>query len=389
MHNEIIFSIFLIFCGAAILATLALYTRQSLLVAYIILGILIGPGGVGLIADPIILKDIGDIGIIFLLFLLGLNLQPQNLIKLLRETTIITLASSFIFALLGYSIAIVADYPTMDAVIIGAAMMFSSTIIGLKLLPTTVLHHQRTGEIVISILLLQDIIAIFTLLLLHAGNNEGGLKLAELGRVALALPALFIFAFLVERFVLIKLLKRFSRIHEFMFLVSIGWCLGIGQLAEFMKLSFEVGAFIAGISIAQSPVSRFIAESLRPLRDFFLILFFFSLGAKLDIAKLSEIWELSLLLALVMLVAKPLVFRPLLGKIAPNKNSAWEVGVRIGQISEFSLLVGYTAEKNGLISQSANSLIQVATILTFIVSSYWIVNRYPTPIATSDKLRRD
>ena len=389
MHNEIIFSIFLIFCGAAILATLALYTRQSLLVAYIILGVLIGPGGVGLIKDPIILKDVGDIGIIFLLFLLGLNLQPQNLIKLLRETTIITLASSFIFAMLGYSLALVAGYPTIDAMVIGAAMMFSSTIIGLKLLPTTVLHHQRTGEIVISILLLQDIIAIFTLLLLHAGNIEGGLKLAELGRVVVALPALFIFAFLVERYVLIKLLRRFSRIHEFMFLVSIGWCLGIGQLAEFMKLSFEVGAFIAGISIAQSPVSRFIAESLRPLRDFFLILFFFSLGAKLDLAKLSDIWQFALLLAVVMLIAKPLVFRPLLRKIAPNKSSAWEVGVRIGQVSEFSLLVGYTAEKNNLISQSANSLIQVATILTFIVSSYWIVNRYPTPIATSDKLRRD
>ncbi|MBS0286644.1 MAG: cation:proton antiporter [Proteobacteria bacterium] len=388
MHNDIIFSIFLIFCGAAFLATLALFTRQSLLVAYIILGVLIGPGGIGLIRDPVVLKDVGDIGIIFLLFLLGLNLQPQNLIKMLRQATIVTLASSLIFALLGYCVALAADFSNMDALIIGAAMMFSSTIIGLKLLPTTVLHHQRTGEIVISILLLQDFIAIFILLMLHAGN-DGSLSLIELGHVALALPALVIFAFLVERFVLINLISRFSRIHEFMFLVAIGWCLGIGQLAEFMKLSFEVGAFIAGISIAQSPVSRFIAESLRPIRDFFLILFFFSLGAKINLANLSEIWEWAVLFGGIMLLAKPAVFRALLGKIAPSKESAWEVGVRIGQISEFSLLVSYTAEKNNLISQSAYSLIQAATILTFIVSSYWIVNRYPTPIAASDRLRRD
>ncbi|MBI2792000.1 MAG: cation:proton antiporter [Gammaproteobacteria bacterium] len=389
MHNDIIFSIFLIFCGAAFLATLALFTRQSLLVAYIILGMIIGPGGMKLISDPVVLKDVGDIGIIFLLFLLGLNLQPQNLLKLLRQTTVITLLSSLVFALVGYSVAIVAHFSQMDAMIVGTAMMFSSTIIGLKLLPTTVLHHQRIGEIVISILLLQDIIAIFTLLLLHGAGEDGRLSLLELGRVALALPGLVLFAFLFERVVLIKIIQRFSRIHEYMFLVAIGWCLGLGQLAEFMKLSFEIGAFIAGISIAQSPISRFIAESLRPLRDFFLILFFFSLGAKLDILILSQIWVWALALASLMLIVKPIVFRPLLANIAPTKSAAWEVGVRIGQISEFSLLVGYTAEKNALISQSAYSLIQISTIITFMVSSYWIVNCYPTPIAVSERLRRD
>lgn len=389
MHNDIIFSLFLIFCGAAFLATFALFTRQSLLVAYIILGLIVGPAGMKLISDPIILKDIGDIGIIFLLFLLGLNLQPQNLLKLLKQSTVITLLSSFAFAIVGYGIALIADLKHIDALIVGASMMFSSTIIGLKLLPTTVMHHQRIGEIVISILLLQDIIAIFTLLLLHGAGNPGGMHLSELARVAIALPGLFLFAFLVERFFLIKIIQRFNRIHEYMFLVAIGWCLGLGQLAEFLQLSFEVGAFIAGISIAQSPISRFIAESLRPIRDFFLILFFFSLGAKINLSILSEVWVWAVVLGGVMLVIKPVVFSPLLRKIAPSKAAAWEVGVRIGQISEFSLLVGYTAEKNGLISLPAYSLIQISTIITFIVSSYWVVNRYPTPIAASERLRRD
>lgn len=389
LQNEILSSLFLIFCGAAFLATFALYTRQSLLVAYIILGVLIGPWGFKLIADPVVLKDIGDIGIIFLLFLLGLNLQPQNLFKLLKEATVITIVSSLAFGLVGYAVALLANFSSLDALVIGTCMMFSSTIIGLKLLPTTVMHHQRIGEIVISILLFQDILAIFTLLLLHGAGSDDGLQIMELVYAIVALPGLFLFAFAIERFVLIKLIQRFNRIHEYLFLIAIGWCLGLGQLAEMTKLSFEVGAFVAGISIAQSPISRFIAESLRPIRDFFLILFFFSLGAKIDVSLLSQVLWVAVILAGAMLLIKPLVLQPLLRSIAPTKAAAWEVGVRIGQISEFSLLVGYTAEKVRLITPAAHSLIQTATILTFIVSSYWVVNRYPTPIAFSDKLRRD
>ncbi len=388
MHNDIIFSIFLIFSGAAVLASLALYTRQSLLVAYIILGIILGPFGLKLIADPVILKDIGDIGIIFLLFLLGLHLEPHNLLKTLKQTTIITVLASLAFALTGYAVALGAGFSQADSLIVGASMMFSSTIIALKLLPTTVLHHQRTGEIVISILLLQDIIAIFTLLILH-GSSSGTLGWLALVRAFIALPLLILFAFAVERYILIKIVHRFSRIHEYLFLVAIGWCLGLGQLAEMMNLSFEIGAFVAGISIAQSPIARFIAESLRPIRDFFLILFFFSLGAKIHLSIIDDIWLAALALATLMLVVKPVIFQLLLNKIAPSKSAGWEIGIRLGQISEFSLLVAYTAEKNHLITEAAYALIQIATIITFMVSSYWVVNRYPNPIAFSEKLRRD
>ncbi|MCS5710902.1 cation:proton antiporter domain-containing protein [Candidatus Berkiella aquae] len=388
MHNDIIFSIFLIFSGAAVLATLSLYTRQSLLVAYIILGVVLGPFGLKLIDDPKVLKEIGDIGIIFLLFLLGLHLEPHNLLKTLKQTTIITMMSAFAFAAIGYALAIAGGFTQADAFVVGACMMFSSTIIALKLLPTTVLHHQRTGEIVISILLMQDIIAIFTLLILH-GASSGTLGWFALLRAFIALPLLIIFAFLVERYLLIKIVHRFSRIHEYLFLVAIGWCLGLGQLAEMMNLSFEIGAFVAGISIAQSPIARFIAESLRPIRDFFLILFFFSLGAKIHLSLIDQIWLPAIALAALMLVTKPVIFQQLLGRIAPSKSAGWEIGVRLGQISEFSLLVAYTAENNKLISEAAYALIQITTVITFMVSSYWVVNRYPNPIAFSEKLRRD
>lgn len=390
LYNDIIFSLFLIFFGAAVFATFALYTRQSLLVAYIMLGVLMGPWGLNLVSNPVLLKDVGDIGIIFLLFLLGLNLQPQNLLKLLRETTVITVVSSTLFGLVGYAASKFWGFSHVDALIIGACMMFSSTIIGLKLLPTTVLHHQRTGEIVISILLLQDILAIFVLLILHdANDNNGVFNWLQWIRVIVSLPLLFLIAFVAERFLLMKLIRQFSRIHEYLFLVALGWCMGIGQLGEMMDLSFEIGAFIAGISIAQSPISRFIADSLRPIRDFFLILFFFSIGARINLSLLNDVWILALFLGGLMLIIKPIVLAPLLRKIAPTNNSAWEIGIRIGQISEFSLLVAYAAEKSHVLSQNAYVLIQLSTIFSFIVSSYWVVNVYPNPIAMSEKLRRD
>ena len=157
LADPIIFYIFLIFTGAAILATIALYARQSLLVVYILLGVVLGPSVLGLVSDPELIREISHIGIMFLLFLLGINLPPQKLLLMLRKTTLVTGISSLLFLAIGMGCALLFGFAFFESIIIGAAMMFSSTIIGLKLLPTTVLHHQHTGEIIVSILLMQDI----------------------------------------------------------------------------------------------------------------------------------------------------------------------------------------------------------------------------------------
>ncbi|MEM7258587.1 MAG: cation:proton antiporter, partial [Pseudomonadota bacterium] len=169
---SVLFTIFLIFTGGTLIATAALFARQSVLIAYIVLGLLVGPHVLGLVPDPALVDNIARIGIIFLLFLLGLNLEPDELIKLLREATVVTALSSMAFATVGFTIAMSFDFNPTDSLVIAAAMMFSSTIIGLKLLPTSALHHQRMGEIIISILLLQDIIAV-TVLLLVEGLGSG------------------------------------------------------------------------------------------------------------------------------------------------------------------------------------------------------------------------
>ena len=389
MHQDpIVFTIFLVFTGAAAFATIALFARQSLLVAYIVLGALFGPSALGLVSDPELIRSISEFGIMFLLFLLGLNLQPQELVRMVRKTTQVTLLSSLAFFAVGYLVSTAFGFTAMEALLVGGAATFSSTIVGLKLLPTTMLHHQRTGEVIISILLMQDLLAI-VLLLVVQGSAHGGMQIADIARLFVALPALIGFAWMVERYVLIRLIRKFDKIQEYIFLVTIGWCLGMAELAVLLGLSAEIGAFIAGVVLASSPIAMFIAESLKPLRDFFLVLFFFSLGAGFDISVIDEVILPAVLLATAMMLLKPVVFRWLLLRTGESEKRSHEVGYRLGQMSEFSLLLAVLAMETGVIGTEASYLIQLSTLLTFLVSSYLVVLRFPTPIAVSDALRRD
>ena len=389
MHGEsIFFTIFLIFTGGAIVAGLALFARQSMLVAYIALGVLVGPWGIGLIEDATTAQGIGEIGIIFLLYLLGLNLHPQKLARMIREATVVTVGSSLAFAGAGAAVALAFDFTLPEVLVIGALSMFSSTIIGLKLLPTTTLHHRHAGEVIISVLLLQDVIAIVLLLGLDAASRPT-LSAADAVRLAAALPVVVAVSAATERWVLTPLIARFDTIREYIFLVAIGWCLGVSQLGYAMGLSHEIGAFIAGVALARSPIATYIAESLKPLRDFFLVMFFFALGAGFPIPVLAEVAVPAACLGGLMLLLKPAVFRWLLQREQESIRLSREIGVRLGQLSEFSLLIAVIASGGGVIGPNAAYTIHAATRFTFIVSSYVIMLRYPTPIAVTDALRRD
>jgi Kef-type K+ transport system membrane component KefB len=300
----------------------------------------------------------------------------------------ITLASSLVFLLLGFGIGIAFGFGLYESMIIGVATMFSSTIIGLKLLPTTVLHHQHTGELMISILLLQDVIAIAVLMVLQ-GIADHALSLHDLGFIISAFPTLIIVAYYFQRYVLDKLLTKFDKIHEYIFIISIAWCLCMAELSHFMHLSEEIGAFIAGVTLASNPISLYVAESLKPLRDFFLVIFFFTIGAGFNFGYLPEIIVPALALAACIMILKPLTFGWLLHKSGETKAMSWEIGVRLGQISEFSLLVIYLALDAKLIAPATTYMVQAATMLTFIGSCYWVTMGYPTPLASSEKLRRD
>ena len=387
--DPLLFTFFLIFTSAAVLATIALYTRQPMIITYIAAGILLGPSVTGLVSDPTIISNVSTIGIIFLLFLLGLDMQPSKLANMLGNALLVGLFSSLAFFGLGFAVGFVFGYTIIESTIIGVAMTFSSTIIGIKLLPTTVLHHRRTGELVVSLLLIQDFLAIIVLLVLTGGFVEDFSGIARFGKVVLGLPLLIVFAWLFVKYVLLNILTKFDAFHEYIFLVAIGWCLGLSELATFIGLSHEIGAFIAGVSVATSPISIYIATNLKPLRDFFLVLFFFSLGAGFQIGLLGEIFIPAIIMAALVLLLKPIVFHGLLRSLSETDTNSWEIGFRLGQISEFSLLIAFIASAGHLIGEHASHLIQATAILTFLLSSYIVVFRYPTPIGVSEKLRRD
>jgi Kef-type K+ transport system membrane component KefB len=345
-----------------------------------------------MVSDTQLLSDISHIGIIFLLFLLGLDMQPSHLVQMLRKATLVAIASSILFFIIGYSVGYLFGYTQTENMIIGIAVMFSSTIIGIKLLPTTVLHHRHTGELVVGLLLLQDVIAILVLLFLYSGANEAGTQsdtMAQFATTLVALPLIIGGAFIFVKYVLLKLIQKFDRFHEYIFLLAIGWCLGLAEIANLAGLSAEIGAFVAGVSVATSPISQYIATSLKPLRDFFLILFFFSIGASFNLGLVSLIAVPAIILAILVLVLKPLIFRFLLSRISESPQLGWEVGFRLGQISEFSLLIAYIAAGAAMIGEEASHVIQATAILTFLLSSYVVIFNFPSPIAVSDKLRRD
>ena len=388
MHAPIAELFLLIFAGAALLATVALYTRQPVLVAYIAIGIIAGPNGIGWVGDPAIVRDVSEIGIIFLLFLVGLDLQPSKLRNILGKTVGTALASSAAFFAIAYAIMWAFGFHGQDAWIAAIAAVFSSTIVGLKLLPTTVLHHRHIGEIVVGLLLIQDLLAIVALIVLGAGTSLPAM-LASVTQIFVALPLIVAVAFLAVRYGMLPLMRRWDAFHEFIFLAAVGWCFAVAFACRRFGLSLEIGAFVAGVTLATSPIAMYIAESLRPLRDFFLVLFFFSVGAGIDPHVLrEEVWPV-VALASALIVAKPLVLHGLLRLRGEDAKVSLETGVRLGQMSEFSLLLVFLATSSQLMSASASHVVQGATVLTFVLSTYLVIFRYPSPIAVIERLRRD
>lgn len=387
IFDNIILELALIFAGASILATIFLYLKQPIILAYISLGMLTGPWGIGLFKDSDHIEHISHLGIILLMFLIGLNLHPQKLSALLKRTAPVTLVTCLLFALPAMLITRLFSFSWSESLIVGLALMFSSTVVCVKLIPTSSLHHKHIGEIMISVLLLQDIIAVVLILFLYSSTTAN-----IYFEVFLLLLKMLFFSggsYLFVRYVILFLFRRFDKIQDYIFIMSLGWCLLSAEIASLIGLSYEIGAFISGIALAASPISLFIAEGLKPIREFFLILFFFSIGAQFDFFVTKQVVIPGLILAGIILLMKPLVFNAAFRLAGESAGLAKELGIRLGQASEFSLLVAYGAFAAGKIEAQTSYLIQLTAISTFIISTYFVVYKYPTPISVNESNRKD
>ena len=385
--DSIIIELSIIVVGAAALGTLFLYAKQPVIIAYIAVGIIVGPNGLALIRKTGHIEQIAHLGIILLLFLVGLNLHPTKLVKFFKKTSILTIGTSLLFGGISFFFALLIGFDMKNSVLFGAAMMFSSTVIGLKLIPTTVLHHKRTGEIMTSVLLLQDMIAI--LIILFITGENGKYVLGTFAMLAGKFALLSLLAFTGVKFITIPLLKKFDVVQEYTFLITLAWCLLWAAIARFFGLSYEIGAFVAGLSIASSRIAIIIAEHLKPLREFFLLLFFFAVGAKLDFSLDTRFLLSAIIFGIVLIPLKTGVFYLFFKKTGESAKLSQELAVRLSQSSEFSLLVAASALSAGIMSSKCAMMIQVITIVTFILSTYFVVKKFPTPISNSSVLRQD
>ena len=374
--------------GAAILSFFAVLLKQPIIIAYIVCGIVIGPWGIGWIKNAEFIELISHLGITLLLFLAGLCLHPQKLVRLFRKTFFATLGNCLISFLVAFLFARFFQFGMVDSLCIGLALMFSSTILTVKLLPTTKLHQQKMGAICIGVLIMQDLLAITVLAMIRCLGAPQGVA-ASFGVLLIKLVIFIGILLVFEQFVLRKIMAKVERLHETLFVLGLAWCFGIATISNEMGLFYETGAFFAGVVLARHPISLFISEKLKPLRDFFLVLFFFTLGAKLDLLVMKTILLPALILGSIFIVLKPWLFKKFFVLAGETPDFAKETGIRLGQLSEFSLLVALLAFELGHISSDASQFIQLVTILTFIASSYIVVFRYPTPIGTSEKLITD
>ena len=386
--EDLILELSIVLVGTAVMSFIAVFLKQPIFIAYILCGVLVAAWGGEWVRHATLIEGMSHLGITLLLFLAGLCLHPQKLIRLFRKTVLVTLAGSVSSFAMAFVFAFLWGFSLIDSLCIGLALMFSSTILVVKLLPTTKLHHEKMGAVCIGILILQDLMAVAVLAFVRCLGSAQGVFLS-FAALSAKLSVFIVVLIALENFVLRKMMLRADRLHEVLFVLGLAWCFGIASISNKMGLFYETGAFFAGVVLARHPIALFISEKLKPLRDFFLVLFFFTLGAKLDFLVMKHIVVPALLLAALFVLVKPALFRHFLVLAGEPPAFAKEAGVRLGQLSEFSLLVAFLALELGHIGKPASQFIQLVTIMTFVASSYIVVFKYSTPIGVSDKLIKD
>lgn len=384
-HSLAELSIVIVSCAALSWVTLLL--KQPLILAYVACGIIAGPSFLGLVKDVQSLESLSKIGITMLLFLAGLVTQPKKILPVFRKTFFVNIASSgFSFLLVG-GFALILGLPRQEIPLVAVALMFSSTLLAVKLLPTTALHQQHMGTLLMAVLVFEDLVAIFVIMFLQ--GTLGDLSVTTLALVAIKGISILVGSLLLEQYLIRNAIMRFQRFEETIYLTSIAWCMGIAGISSYLGFSAEIGAFIAGIAMARSPIALYIADRLRSFRDFFLVLFFFALGARADIIGMKSMFLPALALAALIVVLKPLIIRQVLRWIGEPEKIAHQSGYRMGQTGEFALIISVFALGANLLDTQSYNLVQMTTLITLLISSVIIVKNFPTPLGTAESLKRD
>lgn len=356
-----------------ILATLFAYAarcfRQPLILAYMIAGIVIGPMGLKLITNYENISVLSEIGIAFLLFIVGLELDIKKL-KTFGLTAITMGAGQIVFTFaIAYPIALAFGYSNIVSFYIAAALTFSSTVIVVKLYSDKKEMGSLHGRIALGILLVQDFVAVILLVLLSGIN---GIAFASVSFTMFKGISLLAAAFLAGQFLLGHVFKPIAKSSELLFLAAVAWCFLFALAAKQLEFSIAIGAFLAGVSLASLPYNLEIISRVRPLRDFFATMFFVSLGMLVVFAQIRGMIIPIIIFSIFVLIGSPFIVMALMGLLGYKARTSFLVSVAIAQISEFSLIVVVLGYQLGHLSQEIISLIAIIAVITITASSYMI-----------------
>jgi len=356
---------------AAAVGAVALRLRQPVITGFILAGILVGPSGLRWVGTTDEVHLLAELGLAVLLFVVGLRLDI-GLVRSMGKVALATGLGQIIFTtIFGYLICLLLGMQALTALYVAVALTFSSTIIIVKLLSDKRETDSLHGRIAIGLLIVQDIVVILIMIALTAiGGNELGWHLMTiLGRGMALLAGLGLLMYLV----LPRLVGELARSLELLVLFAIAWAVGLASLSEFLGFSKEIGAFLAGVSLASTAYREMLGARLVSLRDFLLLFFFIDLGTRLDIRLLgSQVWG-AIPLSLFVLIGNPLIMMIIMGIMGYRRRTSFLSGLLIAQISEFSLILGALGVKLGHIGEETVGLITLVGLITIGLSTYMIL----------------
>ncbi len=349
--------------------------KQPLTVGYILTGVLVGPYVLNVLNHSDVIELFSKLGITALLFIVGLSLSPKVIKDIGITSTIAGIGQVIITTFIGYFIALSFGFKPVEAIYISIALTFSSTIIILKLLSDKGDVHKLYGRIAVGLLLIQDLIASILLVALSSLTNVSGIKAAAFVVIITLFKGFIIlfFLFVISNYLLPKLSGFFAQSQELLFVFSLSWGMGIASLYHALGLSVEIGALAAGVTLAVTSYSHEISSRLKPLRDFFIIMFFILLGSQMVLNN----WQNYLLpiigFSIFVLIGDSLIVFLLLNLMGYTKRTSFLTGLTMAQISEFSLILIALGVQLGHLNKDVLSVVVIVGVITIAVSTYLIM----------------
>ncbi|MEM8778315.1 MAG: cation:proton antiporter [Cyanobacteria bacterium P01_G01_bin.49] len=355
----------------------ALWLRQPLIMAFIIVGILIGPAGLRIVSANEEVELLAELGIALLLFVVGLKLDPHEIQAVGPVAIIAGIGQILMTGFWGYFIAIFLGFKTISAFYIGLSLTFSSTIIVVKLLSDRREIDALHGRIALGILIVQDLVVVLAMIFLTAFSDPSNQSLwQEILAVLCKGSAFLLLIALLTRYVLPKLLHVLAHSTELLLIFAISWAIALAAIGDALGFSKEVGAFIAGVALASTSYRATLGAKLVSLRDFLLLFFFINLGIHINVNHLGSEVIPALIFSLFVLVGKPLMLMVLVSRVGFSKYTSTITSLSLSQISEFSLIIATLGVSLGHIDENILGLITLVGLITMGVSTYMIIDAH-------------